>query len=201
MAELKQFLGAASTIIPPSSVLTTGLSGSALRNVRSALAKMKLGKNPVDEWAVVDIAAGPTLASVMFGCCPCLTKARGGQEGHYVIPLRRKLNIHEIGALQAIPKPWVDAMLEAVPDTHVVGRALGDAMSLNVVMRLLPRVLVAAGLLDTLPADVWEALPPADVRMPDYKLLKTTPLGVREPRFRQCGPECLLGQSEWMLRL
>jgi DNA-cytosine methyltransferase len=183
MTEIKQFLGAVSDDLEGCDV-TEGLSGATLRNVMSALEKSaKLGKNPVDDWAVVDTCAGPTFAHVMFGCCPCLTKARGGQDGHYVIPLRRKLNIHEIGALQGIPKAWVDAMLEAVPDKPTVGRAIGDAMSLNVIMRLLPRVLVAAGLLDTLPPDVWAAPPPAGVRMPDYNIIKTKPVGVRRARF------------------
>lgn len=48
-----------------------------------------------------------------------------------------------------------DINREGVSDV-AIGRALGNAMSRNILDRLLPRVLFAAGLLRTLPTDRWE---------------------------------------------
>lgn len=67
------------------------------------------------------------------------------------------MNIYEIGALQGWPKSWVDQLLEIQPRSKV-GAGFGDAMSLSVLMRVLPRALQSAGLLDKFD-DVWEQIP------------------------------------------
>ena len=59
--------------------------------------------------------------------------------------------------MQGVPGAAVAAMLEAVErNERMVGGALGDAMSVNVLTRLLPRALYAAGLLAHLPDDPLE---------------------------------------------
>ena len=52
-------------------------------------------------------------------------------------------------------------------DEKIVGQGVGDAMSLNVLMRVLPRALYSAGLIDALPFDVWSRTPPAAGILPD----------------------------------
>ena len=87
---------------------------------------------------------------------PCITKSRGGSNGFYVISLSRFMTIYEIGAFQGIPSWVIDRLLRrGITKVHL-GRALGDAMSLNVLMRVLPRALRAGGLLPNgLPPDGW----------------------------------------------
>ena len=52
---------------------------------------------------------------------------------------------------------WVtDCFLQKGITESILGRALGDAMSLNVLMRVLPRALFASGALNVLPNDLWE---------------------------------------------
>ncbi len=59
--------------------------------------------------------------------------------------------------LQGIPSSVLETMLVAAAgNKSVVGKAIGDAMSINVLMRLLPRALYSAGLLGRLPDDVWK---------------------------------------------
>ncbi len=70
----------------------------------------------------------------------------------------------EMGRLQGFPT-WIIEYLETMlshkwPAKKIkrcVGHAIGNAMSVNVLCRLLPRVLVAAGLLHEL-QDVWKGL-------------------------------------------
>ena len=66
------------------------------------------------------------------------------------------MTIYEIGAFQGIPSWVIDRLLRrGITKVHL-GRALGDAMSLNVLMRVLPRALRAGGLLpNCVPPDVW----------------------------------------------
>lgn len=70
--------------------------------------------------------------------------------------LGRFMSIYEIGGLQGVPKDWVDELL-AAHDVATVGKAFGDAMSLNVLMRLLPVALYSAGLIPEVPKDKWAA--------------------------------------------
>ena len=59
-------------------------------------------------------------------------------------------------------------MVEAAGgDTSKVGRALGDAMSINVLMRILPRALWSAGVIDALPLNIWSRKPPRSGILPD----------------------------------
>jgi len=104
----------------------------------------------------VDAQAGAGFRSAKDMEVPCITKSRGGSNGFYVISLSRFMTIYEIGAFQGIPSWVIDRLLRrGITKVHL-GRALGDAMSLNVLMRVLPRALRAGGLLPNwVPSDVW----------------------------------------------
>lgn len=84
-------------------------------------------------------------------------RRRASGDGFYLYKAKRFMNIYEIGALQGWPKSWVDQLLEVQPRGKV-GAGFGDAMSLSVLMRILPRALQSAGLLDKFD-DVWEHIP------------------------------------------
>lgn len=111
-------------------------------------------------WYVVDLGASKTFRHLPpRRICPCLTRTRCGSAKSYYIPkLQRFLTVPEMGTLQGLPKQVTSAIVQAAGGrADVAGRAIGDAMSVNVLMRLLPRALHSAGLIDTLPADVLKA--------------------------------------------
>ena len=66
-------------------------------------------------------------------------------------------NTKELGRLQGWPTTCVERMLRCpgVAQKHV-GHAIGNGMTVNVVLRLLPRVLYSAGLLAAKPEDKWK---------------------------------------------
>ena len=104
----------------------------------------------------VDAQAGAGFRSAKDMEVPCITKSRGGSNGFYVISLSRFMTIYEIGAFQGVPSWVIDRLLRrGITKVHL-GRALGDAMSLNVLMRVIPRALRAGGLLPNwVASDVW----------------------------------------------
>ena len=156
------------------------LSANVKKNVKRFTRKYaKKGVDLADSWGVVDASAGKGFASAMLGCSPCITKTRGGTGGHYLAKLGRFMNVYEIGGLQGIPKSWVDDMLEACPEESVVGKAFGDAMSMNVLMRIMPRALYAVGLIDTLPPDVWATASTSSGHMPDCMYVRNRPHAAR----------------------
>ena len=59
------------------------------------------------------------------------------------------------------------ALLDSAVKGEAVGAAFGDAMSINVLMRVVPRALYAAGLIQRLPFDIWARRPPAEGILPD----------------------------------
>ena len=86
------------------------------------------------------------------------------------------MTIREIAALQGMPSWVVNRLLQKGIPEKTLGRALGDAMSLNVLMRIVPRALSAAGLLKDLPKDNWASpkvlgsVELSGLRMPDALL-------------------------------
>lgn len=109
-----------------------------------------------DQHIFVDAQAGRPFASSQHRTCPCITKARGGTHGFYVVSMRRWMTIHEIAGFQGMPSWVTDRFLQKGITESILGRALGDAMSLNVLMRVLPRALFVSGVLHVLPNDLWE---------------------------------------------
>ena len=99
---------------------------------------------------VINAYASRDYTHIMEKCCMCITRSRGYQGGHYVTKLRRFMTVQEIGALQGLSKDMVATMkgsLRGRSKSKVLGAAIGDAMSLNVLMRVLPRALHSAGLI------------------------------------------------------
>jgi hypothetical protein len=124
-------------------------------------------------WFVMDGHAGAKFAHIMENCSPCITRSRGGSQGHYVTKLKRCMTVDELGRLQGFGQGIIRAYRQAEPDTSKLGAAFGDAMSINVLCRLIPRVLQAAGLVKRGSVrDIWDAADEllgqaAGRRMPD----------------------------------
>ena len=132
----------------------------------------------LDDWYVVDTHAGKQYRSMAHNRCPCITKARGASRGFFVTRLKRHLTVIELARLQGVPTDVAHELLDAANGDHkILGQGVGDAMSLNVLMRLLPRALRAAGLVPRLPFDVWARMPPASGILPDVLYKRGSDVG------------------------
>ena len=126
---------------------------------------------------VLDANAGKKFRHIMLDCSPCLTRARAQKGGHFVTALRRMMNINEIGRLQGCPTSVTTALRDSAASDEAVGAAFGDAMSINVLMRVVPRALRAVGLLKELPFDIWARKPPAQGVLPDVTYKRGNDVG------------------------
>ena len=108
--------------------------------------------------ACLDVNASAAFANSLTDCSLCLTRSRAGSKGYWLIRRQRMMSIHEIASLQGWPGDYVDVMKQHASNRHI-GLSLGDGMSVNILMRLLPRVLHAGGLLRREPEDLWKHAP------------------------------------------
>lgn len=104
------------------------------------------------DWYVVDLASSPAWSSVRKpGVCPTLTRARCGHKAAYFVPLLgRFLQVEDMAALQGLDLTLAKNMVKKV-GRRPVAQAIGDAMQVDVLARLLARVLWSAGLTDKQP--------------------------------------------------
>jgi len=130
-----------------------------IKNAKKAKRKAEQESgNWTHEWRLCDVFAGKAFTKVMTSCMPCVTKARGIAGGFYWVNyLDRFTNIYELGAVQGFPDWIIDEYLSAASESQV-GAAIGDAMSVNILMRVLPRLLFTAGLIKR-PGDLWKDVP------------------------------------------
>lgn len=144
-------------------------SAIALDNILHFRKKMRMEKIDIfKKWYVIDIHAGKNYRHMAHNRSPCITKSRGATRGFFITRLKRRMQVVEMARLQGLPSSLAREFLDAVGgDEKIVGQGVGDAMSLNVLMRVLPRALYAAGLIDALPFDVWARTPPAAGILPD----------------------------------
>ncbi len=117
-----------------------------------------------NEWRVVSLGSSATRRHLPpEGTCPCITRSHASAFKYYVPVRRRFLSLAEMARLQGVPRKAAMAMVKAADgNERAVAGALGDAMSVNVLMRLLPRALHAGGLLADLPLDVWRSSNPVN---------------------------------------
>ena len=76
-------------------------------------------------------------------------------------------SLWELAGLQGVPRPVLERMLATGQSCRSIGGALGDAMSINVLMRVLGQALLSAGLVDAPLPDIWEKSSHVVGRMPD----------------------------------
>ena len=118
-------------------------SNTVRASIRRAKAMLKQqGKS--DRGIVIDAQASSSYASMRENESPCLTKARGST-GHFLLEHNRFMTIYEIGGLQGFSKEHVNIFMGAVP-AATLGKGFGDAMSLNVLVRILAKALPSSGL-------------------------------------------------------
>ena len=105
---------------------------------------------------IVDAGCSAKFANVRKNCSPCLIRSRCLQRKYYIPKLRRFLLPQEIsrlqGFLQELHVRLVEALARKFPKRgqdrieNLVAGAMGDSMSCNVLMRVLCRAVMSAGL-------------------------------------------------------
>ena len=95
---------------------------------------------------MVDHNSSATWANYKVNASLCLTKSRGRSGGFWLAKQKRHMTITEMMKLQGIRPLAVEGWSAYLSDS-AMGAALGNAMSVNVLERLVPRALKAAGLI------------------------------------------------------
>jgi len=120
--------------LPPKS------SGTAYRNVKRVLKELKQkGKHPFTRTFIIDHNSTPKFCGYMENKVMCMTKSRAG--GHWLTNRGRTMNLREMLRCQGMEK----CFKQVVTDRQL-GAQIGNAMSQNVLERLMIQVLPAAGL-------------------------------------------------------
>ena len=111
---------------------------------------------------VLDVGSSERFQHAM-GISPCLTKTRCQQAGFYLPTLRRRLLPKEMARLQGLPHKICKAMLKTEASeglsANATAAAIGDAMSINVLMTAIQCTLECAGFLPR-KKRYWEIVPP-----------------------------------------
>ena len=111
----------------------------------------KSGFDPKSETMVVDCDASPQRTGWMPGISSCLSRSR--HWGHWLTTKNRRMTINEMLRLQGMEPATFKS---AVPEIEV-GRQIGNAMSVNVVERLLLSILKHIGCVSSSTEDRWES--------------------------------------------
>ena len=92
----------------------------------------------------VDTGAGVNRPTSALGHSPCIIRARG-PIGFWISNRRRRMNVHECARFQGIPDGTFDLKALNVSNT-AYGHALGNAMSVPVLGKIIQALARAAGL-------------------------------------------------------
>ena len=136
----RKFLGPASLEMPEKQTKTFK------RNFKKAMQGCKENNiDPMSEYVFVDVDAGKKFGQWKLDVLPCLTASRGKRGGFFCTALRRRLTPEECLRFQGFKmtrKTWEKHGLTACE----MGEAAGNAMSVNVVQRILVNLLRATDL-------------------------------------------------------
>lgn len=136
------------TMLPPKSAST------ARRNVKIAIRRLlRAGKRPFVQPYIADIDSTTPRMKYMLDQAPCITCNRCGGRGHWIMNRGRRLNIVETMRLQGMHTPKDG--FNIVVKTSETAKQVGNAMSVNVLERLLVRILSAARLVPRALPDRW----------------------------------------------
>jgi len=113
---------------------------TVLKNVKDTLhRKIRSGEDPFKNTYVVDVDSTPRFCGVMYDRTMCMTKSR--PLGFWVTSRGRRMNKDEMLRCQGMERSF-----EQVVRDSALGAQIGNAMSQNIIERLLCRLLPAAGL-------------------------------------------------------
>ena len=116
------------------------VSNTMQANINSAKQRIKESGGNLDQPYVVDCNASRQKSNPLYDIPPCIATSRN--RGHWLIHKNRRMNVKEMMRLHGIDP---DNFNQVVSDS-VMGQQLGNAMSVNVVERIIVNSLGAAGL-------------------------------------------------------
>ena len=133
------------------------------------------GQNPDTLFGVFDMGASPSRPWMVLDCLPCLTKTRGRnlENSYFISALHRMTRVKELGRFQGFASKDMDHIVKHMEATkmplNAMGAALGDGMSVNVVMRILVQLLYASRITKHKIKDTWKTASQKGLRgsMPD----------------------------------
>ena len=96
------------------------------------------GGDPFYEPWIMDCDGSPSFTKAFMGVSPCITRSRG--QGHWLSCMGRRMNLKEVLRLQGFADSFENVVTE-----RQLRLMLGNGMSLNVLERILCRLLPAAG--------------------------------------------------------
>jgi hypothetical protein len=104
------------------------------------------GGNPQKEFWMIDVCASDEWASWSKDCSPCVTRSRG-PNGFWIThkDYNGMMTVDEVMALQGFDAQRMQWEKSGLSKT-AFGHALGDAMSMNVLKKVLRSARIAAGL-------------------------------------------------------
>jgi DNA (cytosine-5)-methyltransferase 1 len=119
-------------------------------NLRMFLDRLQEKAEPPSGLAALDIFASKNRAtqsrSPMVGLIPCLTRTRAGSGGYWITGIDRLLTTREMLRLQGLPDHFTELAERANVSDRQLRQMIGNAMSVNVLVTILSRLLPAVGL-------------------------------------------------------
>ena len=82
----------------------------------------------------------------MIGMVPCLTRTRAGSGGYWITGVNRVLTTREMLRLLGLPDQFIKHASAANVTDRQLRQMIGNAMSVNVLVAIMSRLLTAAGL-------------------------------------------------------
>ena len=117
------------------------VGNTSRRNIEKARSKIiSDGRKPDEEPYIVDCDASTSCSRHTFNFSPCITASR--YQGHWITHRGRRMTKEEMFRLQGMDPTQFVVDIPA----NALGRQIGNAMSVNVVERLISRALEAANL-------------------------------------------------------
>lgn len=117
------------------------------------LARMR-GLDPATDLVVVDTGASDAFSKFVVGVLPCVTATRGKCRRYFLSTMGKNMTVRIMERCQAFPEKFFQPRKCGVSKS-VYGGMIGNSVSVNVFMRLWPKILLAAGLCRRLPEDYW----------------------------------------------
>ena len=137
--------------VPPSGLLSLPTSKTGINNVTRGLKTIiARGLDPSHVPAVID--AGASHGTVTFGAAPTLTASRCAQRGFWLLHMGRPLNLLEMMRLQGMRPARFQVPSFMRPSQ--MSAAVGNAMSGNVLHRVVARMLWSLGM--DMVQDQWQ---------------------------------------------
>ena len=120
------------------------------KRVREAYMKcVEKDISPFEKGVIVDVGSSEKFASYRVEASPCLTATRCAQRNYFCSLIGDRLTTNQLQQLQGVDPDRI--RWEGVISSSQMGRIVGNGNCQHVMERLLPHVLLSAGLIRRLP--------------------------------------------------